>query len=275
MRALPWWRRVLRWVAERLGRSPPERPALPARESLSIYREVLDGSAMNDLRNDAWIAHLRAELPFPQPLYGAAEPPASSKDLLDRLAAVDVEVTEALAREGATRIPEGADPDWFVAITERHLPVASWFAGLGLGPGAPEVPDRFWEIVDRVRRLARLGEGIGQAVERIRERVEQLTTANAKLSSQNVNLTTSYFALLKLHYEALLRPLAEGGGEVEVSFEFPLPGSRCAELSPPPAPGSPTNGTVGRVLCPAVIVRVRTIDGERVFSHGAHVRAAR
>lgn len=230
---------------------------------------------MNDLRNDAWIAHLRAELPFPQPLYGAAEPPASTRELIERLAAVDVEVAESLARDGAALPSEGVEPDWFVAITERHLPVASWYVGLGLGPGAPEVPDRFWEIVDRVRRLARLGEGIGQAVERIRERVEQLTTANAKLSSQNASLTTSYFALLKLHYEALLRPLVAAEGDLEVGFDFPAPGSRCAELSPPPAPSSPTSGTVGRVLCPAVIVRLRTTDGERVFSRGAHVRAAR
>lgn len=271
MGALPWWRRALRWLRARVGRSAHERPALDAPAIGDPYREILDGSAMNDLRNDAWIAHLRAELPFPQPLYGAVEPPGSSRELIERLAAVDLEVSEALARP-ADPVTEEVDPAWFVALAERHLPVASWFVGLGLGPGAPEAPDRFWEIVDRVRRLARLGEGIGQAVERIRERVEQLTTANAKLSSQNVSVTTSYFALLKLHYEALLRPLGEG---VDVSFDFPAPGSRAAELSPPPAPGSPTSGTVGRVLCPALIVRVRTTDGERTFARGAHFRAQR
>lgn len=229
---------------------------------------------MNDLRNDAWIAHLRAELPFPQPLYGSVEPPAGTKDLLDRLAAVDLEVGDALARED--RWPaDDAEPDWFVAIAERHLPVASWYAGLGLGPGAPEVPDRFWEIVDRVRRLARLGEGIGQAVDRIRDKVEQLSTANAKLSSQNLSLTASYFALLKLHYEALLRPLGDGPEAVEVSLEFPAPGSRAAELVPPPAPGSPASGVVGRVLCPALIVRIRTTGDTRTLSRGAHFRAAR
>jgi hypothetical protein len=249
----------------------PVRPLPELVAGASDFRNILEGASMNDLRNDAWIAHLRAELPFPQPLFGVAEPPASTRELLERLAAVDVELPPLLA---LPEVVEG-DPDWFVALAERHLPVAAWYAGMGLGPGAPEAPDRFWEMVDRVRRIARLGEGIGQGVERIRERIEQLTTANARLSSQNASITTAYFALLKLHYESLLRPLSAVEGGVEVSFEFPAAGSRAAELSPPPAPGSPTSGTVGRLLCPALIVRVRTTETERTYARGAHFRAAR
>jgi hypothetical protein len=52
-------------------------------------------------------------------------------------------------------------------------------------------------------------------------------------------------------------------------------GPRAAELVPPPAPGSPTAGSVGRVLCPALIVKVSTAAGVRTFSRGAHFRATR
>lgn len=227
---------------------------------------------MNDLRNDAWITHLRSELPFPQPRYGAAEPPGSTKELLDRLTAVDLELEDILRGDDPWS-GDAAEPDWFIALCERHLPVASWYAGLGLAASTSvEIPERFWDFVDRARRIPRVGEGIGQGVERLRENV---TTAFAKLSSQNLSLTTSYFSILKLHYEALLRPLGEGDEAVEVSFDFPAPGSRAAELVPPPAPGSPTHGAVGRVTCPAMIVRVRTIHGARTFARGAHFRSQR
>lgn len=263
-----WWRRLLRWL-----RVPSSRAAAPALDDpRTEFQRALAEGGVNDLRNEAWIAHLRAELPFPQPPFGAAEPPSTARELMDRLAAVDVAVGELIAQSPSLDLDE---PDWFVALAERHLPVASWYAGLGLTAAPPEAPDRFWEMIDRVRRLARLGDNIGQGVERIRERIEQLTMANAKLSSQNVSIVSSYFALLKLHYEALLRPLSDREGGVEVSFEFPPPGARAAELSPPPAPGSPTAGTVGRVLCPALVVRVQSPSGARVFSRGAHFRAAR
>lgn len=263
-----WWRRVLRWLR---GRRRGREVALAGDGRTEFQRALAEGG-VNDLRNEAWIAHLRAELPFPQPAYGAVEPPTSARELMDRLAAVDVEVGELIAQSPS--LDEDA-PDWFTALAERHLPVASWYAGLGLTGAAPEAPDRFWEMIDRVRRIARLGDNIGQGVERIRERIEQLTMANAKLSSQNASIVSSYFALLKLHYEALLRRLTDREGGVEVVFEFPAPGTRAAELVPPPAPGSPTAGSVGRVLCPALIVRVSTAAGVRTFSRGAHFRATR
>lgn len=268
MRTIPLWRRLLRWFRAKRRRSISLDPA-PGRTE---FQSALEGHDVNDLRNESWIAHLRAELPFPQPQFGAAEPPASAKELMDLLAAADIEIGELLQRPDE---PDPAEPGWFIALSERHLPVAAWYAGLGLSGPAPEAPDRFWELIDRVRRLARLGDNIGQGVERIRERIELLTTANAKLSSQNASIVSSYFALLKLHYEALLRPLSELDGGVEVSFDFPAPGSRAAELTPLPAPGSPTAGTVGRVLCPALLIRVRSSEGERSYARGAHFRAAR
>ncbi|MEZ4389947.1 MAG: hypothetical protein R3A48_02535 [Polyangiales bacterium] len=242
MRTTLWWRRVLRWLRGAL-RGVGASPRAPLEPGRTEFQSALGGGDVNDLRNEAWIAHLRAELPFPQPQFGAAEPPASAKELMDLLAAADVEVGELIARPVED---EGEEPGWFVALAERHLPVAAWYAGVGLTGPAPEAPDRFWELIDRVRRLARLGDNIGQGVERIRERIELLTTANARLSSQNASIVSSYFALLKLHYESILRPLSDAADGVLVEFEFPAPGSRAAELSPLPAPGSPTAGTVGR-----------------------------
>ena len=57
------------------------------------------------------------------------------------------------------------------------------------------------------------------------------------------------------------------------SFDFPPPGARVAELVPPPAPGSATSGAVVRVVCPAVVVRLRKDGAERVLERGAHVRS--
>jgi hypothetical protein len=257
-----FWRAFVAWIArlfrrDRLlaqGASTPS-PGTPT--FLGFGEDV----TVNDPRTDSWIANLRAELPFPQPLYGTAEPPANAKELYERLHALDAEVAAGVARAAETGgglEPTAEEPDWFLALADRFLPLASWYVGVGLMAGAPEIPERLRDLTDRARRIP----GVNRALEWIAEQIEQLTR-------QNAGYQAAYFMVLKVHFEALLRSIAP---EVEVSFDFPPPGARVAELVPPPAPGSATSGTVARVLCPAVVVRLRKDGVERVLERGAHVR---
>lgn len=251
-------RALLAWLARALRRdrsAPNQLPAPPAARGLP----AIGGGPVSDARADAWIAHLRAELPFPQPLYGTAEPPAHARELHERLAALEAEVAAGVARAAAAGDEPEAEPDWFITLADRFLPLASWYAGVGLASGAPELPDRLRDLTDRARRIP----GINRALEWLGDQVEQLTR-------QNAGSQAAWFTLLKVHFEALLRPLAP---EVEVAFDFPPPGARVAELVPPPAPGSATSGAVVRVVCPAVLLRLRRDGVERVFARGAHVRA--
>lgn len=257
------WRRIVVWLARVLGRprALDAGGSDPAPGSQAFLRHPKD-DAVSDPRADSWIANLRTELPFPQPLYGAAEPPANAKELHERLGALEAEIAAGVAR--AVEAGDGLtaaelEPDWFLALADRFLPLASWYAGVGLASGAPELPDRLRDLTDRARRIP----GINRALEWLGEQVEQLTRHNAGYQA-------AWFTLLKVHFEALLRPIAP---EVEVSFDFPPPGARVAELVPPPAPGSATSGAVVRVVCPAVVVRLRKDGEERVLERGAHVRS--
>ncbi|MFO0607879.1 MAG: hypothetical protein U0324_32245 [Polyangiales bacterium] len=257
------WRALVAWLARVLGRGRSAPNDVDAsepgtRDYLGFSREAV----VNDPRADSWIANLRAELPFPQPLYGTAEPPANAKELHERLGALEAEVAAGVARAVAAGDGMEAgelEPDWFLALADRFLPLASWYAGVGLATGAPELPERLRDLTDKARRIP----GINRALEWLGDQVEQLTR-------QNAGYQAAWFTLLKVHFEALLRPIAP---EVEVSFDFPPPGARVAELVPPPAPGSATSGAVVRVVCPAVVVRLRKDGAERVLERGAHVRS--
>lgn len=257
------WRALVAWLARVLGRdrSPPnDRDA--AAPGTRGFLGFAGGDVVSDPRADSWIANLRAELPFPQPLYGAAEPPANAKELHERLGALEAEIAAGVARavEAGDGMEAGElEPDWFLALADRFLPLASWYAGVGLTTGAPELPERLRDLTDKARRIP----GINRALEWLGDQVEQLTR-------QNAGYQAAWFTLLKVHFEALLRPIAP---EVEVSFDFPPPGARVAELVPPPAPGSATSGAVVRVVCPAVVVRLRKDGAERVLERGAHVRS--
>lgn len=238
--------------------------------------------AMNDPRFDAWVAQLRAELPFPQPAYGSAEAPASAHELVERLTALDAELAEAIALASRQPLPdEGVEPDWFVTLADRLLPLAAWKIGLGLTSGSAEVPEPLKDLAERVRRVP----GVARALDWLRDLREQIELLNAqyeRLRGQTAALQAAWFVLLRIHLEARLSVLARGeGAKVEVVFEFPAPGQRIAELVPPPSPGSPSAGTVARVISPAVTVRLRTAavtEGgdetvERVWQRGASVRA--
>lgn len=260
------WRSLVD-ALRRLFEGAPAVPALPpgasdpAPGTRDFLRHPADDGAVNDPRAEAWIAHLRAELPFPQPLYGTAEPPATARELHERLSALDAEIAAQVARAAEREAVDDPEPDWFLTLADRFLPLASWYAGVGLAAGAPEVPDRLRDLTDRARRIP----GINRALDWLAEQVEQLTR-------QNAGYQAAWFTLLKVHLEALLRPLVKDEGAVEVSFDFPAPGARVAELVPPPAPGSATSGAVARVLCPALVVKLRGREREATLQRGAHVR---
>lgn len=231
----------------------------------------------NDLRDDAWIQHLRSELPFPQPAFGAAEPPADLHELLDRFTQLDLSLREAVSRAATSREGDGGDasdesgvsrgsddePDWFALVADRFLPLAAWYVGLGLVQAGPEVPERLRELADRARRVP--VPGLHRTLDWLRDKIDHL-------SSQNSNLQAAHVVLWKVHIESLLRPLAgDDPAGVEVSFDVPAHGARIAEMVPPPAAGSPTSGTVARVLCPSITVRVGA-QGP-TYTRGAQVRA--
>ncbi len=260
------WRALARALA-RLFADVSRAPALPpgARDPAPGTRDFLrhpgDDSDVSDPRADAWLAWLRASLPYPQPAYGSAEPPATPREAHERMSALDAEIAAQVSR---ARLDDAfdAEPDWFLTLADRFMPLASWYAGVGADAGAPELPDRLRDLTDRARRIP----GINRALEWLAEQVEQLTRHNAGAQA-------AWFTLLEVHFEALLRPLVAPEGSVEVTFEFPAPGARVAELVPPPAPGSATSGSVARVLCPALVVKLRDGAREAVLTRGAHVRA--
>ena len=263
MASVSLWRTLVAWFGRWFGRTRALGAGAvdPAPGTREFLRHPKD-DAVSDPRADSWIANLRAELPYPQPLYGSADPPADAKEFHDRLSAIEAEIAAGVARAveaGDGMVAGELEPDWFLALADRFLPLAAWYAGVGLASGAPELPDKLRDLTDRARRIP----GINRALEWLGEQVEQLTR-------QNAGYQAAWFTLLKVHFEALLRPIAP---EVEVSFDFPPPGARVAELVPPPAPGSATSGAVVRVVCPAVVVRLRKEGEERVLERGAHVRS--
>ncbi len=259
--------RSLRDALTRLFRSDRTR-ALPARASdplpgsRDFLRHPSDDTDVNDPRADAWLAHLRASIPFPQPLYGSVDAPSSPREVHERMAALDAEVASQIAAAAKREDRDELEPDWFQTLADRLVPLAAWYAGVGDDAASPEQPERLRDLTDRIRRIP----GVNRALEWLTEQIEALTRNNA-------GARAAWFVLLKVHVEALLRPLLSEGGAAEVTFEFPAPGARIADLIPPPAPGSATAGAVVRVLCPAITVRLRDGAGERVFQRGDHVRA--
>jgi len=227
-------------------------------------------AAMSDTPTELWLARLRAEVPFPQPAYGGAEAPANVREMQARLRDATAEVLAAVARTTAGQSLDDSDePDWFAALADRLVPAASWLVGVGV-EGAAEVPEKIREVAERVQKVPMLKGVLGNLGELVAS-FPQLFEQNTQRLAQT---QASYFLLVRAHLEAVLAPLAGEGGMVEVRFEFPSLGQRVAELVPPPEPGSPTGGTVGRVLCPAVRVRLVGADGgeARVYARGAHVR---
>ncbi len=257
------WRAVLNALSRlrslRGAATPTLAAADPAPGTLDFLRVPDDDAPVSDPRADAWLAHLRATLPFPQPAYGAVELPATPREVQERMSALDAEIAAQIAH---ARFDTDGEPDWFLTLADRFTPLASWYAGVGVDAGAPELPDRLRDLTDRARRIP----GINRALEWLADQVEQLTRHNAGAQA-------AWFMLLKVHFEAMLRPLVGPDGSVEVTFDFPTPGARVADLVPPPAPGSATSGNVARVLAPALILRLRRETGEHVFHRGAHVRS--
>ncbi len=227
-------------------------------------------AAMSDGPTELWLARLRAEVPFPQPAYGAVEAPGSVREVQARIREATAEVLAGVARARAGAVLEdGDEPDWFVALADRLVPTAAWLVGVG-ATGGMEVPEKIREVAERVQKVPMLKGVLGNLGELVAS-VPQLFEQNTQQLAQTQG---SYFLLLRAHLEAVLGPLAGEGGTVEVRFDVPALGQRVAELVPPPVPGSPTGGTVGRVLCPAVRVRVVPGgEGEPVsYARGAHVR---
>lgn len=227
-------------------------------------------AAMSDTPAELWLARLRAEVPFPQPAFGGAEAPASVRDMQARLRDATAEVLAAVARSAAgQRLDDGDEPDWFAALADRLVPAAAWLVGIGV-EGAAEVPEMVRDMAERVQKVPMLKAMVGNLSDRAASVVQLFEQNNQRLA----HTQASYFLLVRAHLEAVLAPLVGEGGTVEVRFDFPALGQRVAELVPPPEPGSPTGGTVGRVLCPAVRVRLVTAEGgdAQTFSRGAHVR---
>jgi len=227
-------------------------------------------AAMSDGPTELWLARLRAEVPFPQPAYGVVEAPGSVREVQARMRDATADVLAGVARAHAgTALDDGDEPDWFVALADRLVPTAAWLVGVGATSGM-EVPDKVRELAERAQKVTMLKTVLGNLGELVTN-IPQLFEQNTQQLAQTQG---SYFLLLRAHLEAVLAPLAGEGGTVEVRFDTPSLGQRVAELVPPPVPGSPTGGTVGRVLCPAVRVRiVPTGDAEpRSYARGAHVR---
>lgn len=231
---------------------------------------------MSDLKLFGWLKHLQAEVPYPQPAYGRVEPPSTPAELVERLTeahrALDEAVSLAASRERPTE--GGAEPEWFVVLADQLVPLMCWYVGLGLPPTAVAVPQGLIDLVQRVKKLPlNLLDGrVGDSVEGFREQLERSKSRHAEMQAANL-------VLWRVQLEALLRPLVERDrGSVAVTFDFPSPGARIADLVPPPATGSPTHGTVSRVLVPALSVALRAplagvcADDACQFSRGPHLQ---
>src|SRR5688572_5635627 len=70
----------------------------PAPGTRDFLRHPSDGDDVSDPRADAWIAGLRAALPFPQPAYGSVEAPATPREVHERMSALDAEIAAQVAR---------------------------------------------------------------------------------------------------------------------------------------------------------------------------------
>jgi hypothetical protein len=217
------------------------------------------GDVMSDLKLFGWLKHLQAELPFPQPSYGRVEPPATPAELIERLADGHRALAEAIELAVSRERPSDADiePEWFVVLADQLVPLMCWYVGLGLPPTAVAIPQGLIDLVHRAKKLpmslSHLFDGrVGDSIENFREQLERSKSRHAEMQAANL-------VLWQVQLEAMLLPLVERErGSVSVAFDFPPPGARIADLVPPPAPGSPTHGTVSRVLVPALVVTLRS-----------------
>jgi hypothetical protein len=239
---------------------PEPSPMEPAPEPGSLGFVGLDGggAAVSDLKLFGWLKHLQTEVPYPQPSYGRVEPPATPAELVERLAdghrALEEAIALAVSRERPTDLD--IEPEWFVVLADQLVPLMCWYVGLGLPPSSVAVPQGLIDLVHRAKKLpmgfSHLFDGrVGDSIEGFREQLERSKSRHAEMQAANL-------VIWQVQLEALLRPLVDAErGSVSVGFEFPPPGARIADLVPPPAAGSPTHGTVARVLVPAVLVNLR------------------
>ncbi|MBI5518299.1 MAG: hypothetical protein HY909_31295 [Deltaproteobacteria bacterium] len=263
MRAL--FGRLLGALTRWWGRWFDIEPSLPAGAAVPGSRSFLQGLyAMSASQLDGWLRVLRAELPFPQPRFGAAEAPPSAEDFLERLGSAGEEVRQALGRAPPGEPTGDPEPEWFLCLADRLLPLACWGSGLGLPDDGGAAPDLLRELKGLRKDFEKNLKGLVRALPATGARSAPAAPEPAPPRTQGTGLQAAYLGLLKVHLEALLVPLG-----ATVTLEVPALGARVAELVPPPAPGSPTSGVVGRVLCPSVSVR---LPGGLVLSRGAHVR---
>ena len=105
--------KLWRAIVALFSRTPKPRPLPagvrdPAPGSRDFLRHPGDDALVNDPRADAWLAHLRASLPFPQPVYGTAEPPSTPREVHERM--------RALPQQGG--VP-GRPADWVMEMPCR------------------------------------------------------------------------------------------------------------------------------------------------------------
>ncbi len=277
-------RRVWRWLrrfflsARALPDAAPRAPS-PEPGTLGFVGLDGDGATVSDLKLFGWLKHLQSEVPFPQPSYGRVEPPGTPAELIERLAEGHRTLEEAIALAASRERPSDADiePEWFVVLADQLVPLMCWYVGLGLPPTAVAVPQGLIDLVHRAKKLplslSHLFDGrVGDSIESFREQLERSKSRHAEMQAANL-------VIWQVNLEAVLRPLVERErGSVTVAFEFPAPGARIADLVPPPAAGSPTHGTVTRVLVPALVLTLRapltgvSSSDPLLLSRGPHVQ---
>jgi hypothetical protein len=234
---------------------PPPMAPIPEPGTLGFVGLDAGGPAVSDLKLFGWLKHLQSEVPFPQPSYGRVEPPATPAELIERLADAHRALEEAVALAASRERPSDADiePEWFVVLADQLVPLMCWYVGLGLPPTAVAVPQGLIDLVNRAKKLpmgfSHLLDGrVGDSIESFREQLERSKSRHAEMQAANL-------VIWQVQLEAMLRPLVDRErGSVSVTFGFPPPGARIADLVPPPAAGSPTHGNVTRVLVPALLV---------------------
>lgn len=277
-------RRLWAWLRRPFSSTPslPE-PSLmgPTPEPGTLGFVGLDpgGAAMSDLKLFGWLKHLQAEVPYPQPAYGRVEPPATPAELVERLAEGHRALAEAITLAVSRERPGDCDiePEWFVVLADQLVPVMCWYVGLGLPPTAVAVPQGLIDLVNRAKKLpmslSHLFDGrVGDGIEGFRDQLERSKSRHAEMQAANL-------VIWQVQLEAMLRPLVDRDqGSVSVSFDFPPPGARIADLVPPPAAGSPTHGNVARVLVPALVVTLHAPlpgvapSGPMQLSRGPHLQ---
>ena len=249
---------------------------LPEAGSLAFVGLDAGGDAVSDLKDFGWLKHLQAEVPYPQPSYGRAEPPSTPSELRDRLAECHRALHEAVTLASSRERPadDDSEPEWFVVLADQLVPLMCWYVGLGLPPTAVAIPQGLIDLVQRVKKLPlNLFEGrVGDSIENFREQLERSKSRHAEMQAANL-------AIWRVQLEAVLAPLVDRErGSVSVGFDFPPPGARIADLVPPPSPGSPTHGNVSRVLVPALSVTLMaplpgvTSSDPWQLSRGAHLQ---